>query len=644
MSFSKAKLIRFNDIKVCALSSSKVNQKDNASKPGELIHSPATSESGSLTGSVKSAPGTFKTPTLPKKTKTVNFTKKSKPKPLFVAENDLEALREKVVECENKTKYIQELTEEVEQLKQELQNVRREKEYLQSVHQNEIQSIEFEMLKTMTKLQKTEEDCSIKMKEMEEKLHNEIDNLNHMQKIELERANLECNATIKSLVNEWEGKIKHTKEEIENTWKKKLLNQEIVSTAILKECQAISEYNIIQCELEKKEVEKSLDVVTRNYEDLQKQCLKYRETESCFMEREVELKNKIEELTSKLEDRKREMKNLQREIKAYQITINNSQVTIEVLKKRLMNSDKDVEQLKSELVECEEKLLEYESKYWQANMELKEAKDTNEELEMQYESAIKLNESSIEQIKGQLLEKVRAYEKDVRKYSERIEEEQSFKEEIMRQLNHNFDTIKKINDQIGMVGETYGSQMKEIENKLLEYTEKEKCWLMGKEELTLARNELASREEQIKELTDQVKQLQEKWDALENSCHFYKKKAENLELEAEDSLQMTRKYIDLSGKYDLLLQKFENLERENRECRIKMEMNAKHLDRTQKLYEKVKKEKELLEIENSTWRTKFDDLKLKKYKISVKDKENVGSPNRSIIESPNRGSPFRERN
>jgi len=431
MSFSKAKIVRFNDINVgtpvstnpikertsdktkktktgCkenvspALSESdsikdgkgKNFDKENTKKNCKENPSPATSENGS----VKSVTGAFKTPILPKKTKTVSSATKIKPKELSreLFSNDLEALNEKNEECEKKTKYILKLTEELDTCKKDLINVKAENEQIQREHQNEMQELEFEMLKTMTQLQKQEEEAAIQMKVIEEKLQNEIIKLKKAHEYQIGQVILDYEIKLKDWKEGSENELQNRLEELEKTWKQKLKDTEAESDAIIKECQAIGEYNIIQCELEKKEVQKSLDEAILNYKNLLKkydQLLSNQEqVDKNCANTEQKLKNQIKKLHEKIKEKEREVKSLNADIKAYQITLSNSQMTIEVLKKRLIDSDKDVEQLKHEMSRCDEKLLEYENKYFQLNEQLKEAKDYNEELELQYEASIKLNE------------------------------------------------------------------------------------------------------------------------------------------------------------------------------------------------------------------------------------------------------------
>lgn len=122
------------------------------------------------------------------------------------------------------------------------------------------------------------------------------------------------------------------------------------SEEILKECQAISEYSIIQCELEKKAIENTLEKITEEYCNLQEQHKQLISSSENLGSLEKTIDNRINQLTKIIDEKEEEIRKLSLEIKTYDLTINNAQVTIEVLKNRLIHSDKDVEHLKQDLI------------------------------------------------------------------------------------------------------------------------------------------------------------------------------------------------------------------------------------------------------------------------------------------------------
>lgn len=253
-----------------------------------------------------------------------------------------------------------------------------------------------------------------------------------------------------------EKEIEQKINKLENEWKNKLIVQQRQSDDILKECQAISEYNIIQCEVEKNNITKELK---ENAEELKRLKLNYGETLENFnqlkntykeLKKELNLKKEQldvikKELQNEILDYKKQLNQALKEKVAYEYTIKNSQVTIDVLKRRLIHSDKDVEQLKEELAECEKRLLQYEQKNLQLTSDLIQAKLFNEELEMQFESSIKLNCTDIDNMSEHLLKEVNDYKREVIKYKNQIKGEQNLKKEIIQQLHDAYDMINKLN-------------------------------------------------------------------------------------------------------------------------------------------------------------------------------------------------------
>lgn len=65
-------------------------------------------------------------------------------------------------------------------------------------------------------------------------------------------------------------------------------------------------------------------------------------------------------------------------------------------------------------------MVEYETRCLLLNNDLKEAKKQSEDLELQYESSIKLNGETIETLRKDLLDKVKLYEDQVKSYSTKV--------------------------------------------------------------------------------------------------------------------------------------------------------------------------------------------------------------------------------
>ncbi|XP_018571601.1 hyaluronan mediated motility receptor-like [Anoplophora glabripennis] len=712
MSFSKAKIQRFNDIKPIAPGPTAYNVliKDRpkisvASQSDRIaeLRSPSVSESGST----HSVPCRFRTPILPKKKKTT--TSDTKSKNLFAEHVESEALKEKIVECENKDASIKSLTEEIEILKNNISNLEEQKkqldvekqkveecvvnlktdhkneikklqetfeddikkvvdektkvndeivlakkqyellkeanrkemnelknncdkfnilynksfeecnklveeknllltnkerelkdlegnfielqrkhsmeiEKLRKAHQMEIQDIEFEILKTMTELQKQKEEASRKIDELESAMQKTVADLKWKFEQEQEQLILEYEDKIKKITDQVmeaeKSRMREQLYEMESNWRIKFENQQQQSNAILQECQTISEYNIIQCELEKKEIETKLMEKTKeleanllqysevisNYEDLKK---KYNSLQHEFSSSVTGLKQTNDTLSNELRNKTNEIKKYLEENRTYLVTIKSSQNTIEVIKKRLIDSDRDVEQLKKEVSENEARLLEYENKCMQLASALKQAQDYNEELEMQHESAIKLNTSEIQQLKAELWQKVKTYRKEVEK---KLIESEETKKEIMQQLHKAHEVIEILKTEFKCFDTTncqYEFEVEQSRNELEDYRIREMDWSNLKEKLEHNVRELEDllemKQDEVNDFKKQVAHLQDKCESYFHHSEYCKNKVLEYEKELEDAGNIHKKYIELSGKYDELLQKFQQLERENLE-------------------------------------------------------------------------------
>lgn len=65
-------------------------------------------------------------------------------------------------------------------------------------------------------------------------------------------------------------------------------------------------------------------------------------------------------------------------------------------------------------------MVNYETRCLLLNNDLNEARKQSEDLELQYESSIKLNEEAIESLRKDLLDKVKFYENEVKSYSAKV--------------------------------------------------------------------------------------------------------------------------------------------------------------------------------------------------------------------------------
>ncbi|XP_057659399.1 putative autophagy-related protein 11 [Diorhabda carinulata] len=805
MSFSKARLQRFNEVKLTPSSTSKGLSENPKIRPKLTLCDKSIDKSKSETGSSQSIP-VFRTPTVLKQKlkKTVKTCTSSTPNIKEAANQNLEILREKIVECENKDAFIKDLTQQLEELKEKINQIRKDKENIENektkceqvindlkkqheinletiqsefqqkllktsslkvkvceklhhlkedfekfrniyvtdlndlknnfgelpvrfneyslqydtilkqkqaeidhqkknlevLKQNsieiekqnsaqienlkkeqqiEMENLEFELLKTMTNLQKEKDTCAIKIAEMQKIMDAKIEETREVFEKEKIKYQLELKMNDKQQENR-----DSDLEKLELEWKTKLKQQETKAEAILKECQAISEYNIIQCTLEKNAVTNDLKQTT---EQLNKIKTNYEELTDDFNN----LKNKYDVLESELISKKEELqavqtylneeieqyKKVSKEKSAFEYTIKNSQRTIEVLTKRLFRSDRDVEQLKEELQDYEEKMLEYEEKNAQLQSDLKHMQEFNEELEMQFESTIKLNCKDVENLGDKLLKEVDDYKKEVGLYKKKFEREEKLKKDIMLQLHEAYDMINRLKEGYENA-ETLCSQHKfEVEqsqNELEDYHMREMDWNIIKDKLECTvkdlENNLESKTREIAELKQQIASLKQESESISHYSEYYKQKVEELESEQRDNGKIHKKYIELSGKYDFLSSKYEELEVENSHNKMNLRklIEERNDDNWKMKYEsqvvlckKLELENEKLkrEIEDRLYdldikqrtpkskKIKDDDRDTKKYikknRNPKEDKENMNSPNRTL-NSSRIDSPLRDRN
>ncbi|RZC39017.1 hypothetical protein BDFB_001127 [Asbolus verrucosus] len=669
MSFSKAKIQRFNEIKECTPSPAKYNITTQEkiklgiiSQSGKYIKKPE-SQSGSETGSINSTP-CFQTPTVPKKKKFLGMsTFKTR------TADRQEELREKIVECHNKDVYIKDLVEQIEEMTEKMATLEQEKLILLAENEkiaeettlkqgklneihlkhNEIHAqvkvmnsslrkirqesealknencVEFaKILKYVNKFQdlhdkaiKENQNEALEMeKKNRQEFQKEIESLKHRLKQELEEANkklneseakvtlLEENFKEVSLLTEMQTKEKI--DEIEASWKLKLEAKEKESEAILKECQEISEYNIIQSEIEKNQLKVSLSEKEKMYDEL------------------VEKYNVLETDRNKMNE---EVNNLKSEKHAYELSITTFRDTIEVLKKRLINSDRDVEQLKEELGQSEEKILLYEKKTTELTNQLNETQVANEEFEIQYESTSKIMQNQVKTIEKHLLNKVEVLEGELKRDKQLLNEvlqqhheQQSLimkAQETVAQANNWIESLEKRQNELE-------TEMKDSKNKLIEETEE--AAEIRKKYIEKS-GELDKLAQQYEEVLAELKQTKDKNEELQNLIGPYQQQLEAYDNElkimmnekqtiAKEAKDLTQKYADILGHHNHK-QKIKHLTdlkvRSSELFEKNIDLESKNF-KLNKLVDKLKKE--------------VEDLKKggKKIKLSNEDKENLGSP------------------
>lgn len=251
-------------------------------------------------------------------------------------------------------------------------------------HHVELQQIQEDSDKTIKDLKEELENKKTKqenaLKQLQELKETEINKIHENYKKEMTEYQLDTEAKIKQLnenhaetITLLDIQMKEKCNEIERNCEIKLNESEENNNAILKECQAIAEYNVIECEVEKNKALYELGQVQKKLQEIQSENIKLKEKYATVNEKcndlQIELDNKLLEIKNicfkSVEERKElqeTIEQLLKEKRLFDLTVRNTHNTIEVLKKRLMDSDKDVEQFKMELEASEATKLEVEAR------------------------------------------------------------------------------------------------------------------------------------------------------------------------------------------------------------------------------------------------------------------------------------------
>lgn len=312
---------------------------------------------------------------------------------------------------------------------------------LNKLHESEVQDLEYELLKVVTEWRKIvenlEQENQKKTTELT-KAKQEIGCLNESYVKQISLIKIETDAEIKQALENCCEKMKlmdiqmeEKCKEIEMDCSQQLKQNKEKSEEILRECQAISEYSIIQCELEKKEIEKQLREELRRFESenikLQEIICKLKSEMSGII---IELNETRNELGKERQVHENDLVRSRIEKHSYQVTLSKTHETMDLLKTRLLNSDRDVEQLKLELETKETSLLHSEN-----NIIL--LKDLLQDLEVERVES----RSQVTNVEKQLLEKVELLQI---KYNEKINELSKFAEDRTKQL---MEVMEQLHDQ-----------------------------------------------------------------------------------------------------------------------------------------------------------------------------------------------------
>lgn len=547
-----------------------------------------------------------------------------------------ESLNVLLNEIASKENSLQNLEKQLTELKQSSENMQmvhaKELTTISDKHKVEIEELEFEMLKTISDLQNKldRENASFEKKEYE---------LNNKHTNDLKQLQDTLTFENTKTKNEYEAKIKQMEEncseikiltemqcsekckDIEETWKMKLMEHEKRSEAILKECQTISEYNIIQCELEKRQVKEELSAKIKVVEGMRKReqttgdnCTSCKLLHDKYSLLEMDLNNMITKLNEEqemleleLSDCKTYLEAVLSQKKIYEITLKKTHNTVEALKKRLLESDRDVEQLKRELEQCESDKLTYESKSNQLLEELNAIVKLYDDMEIQHEKYVNQTKEHVADVERQLCERVDTYkevvEESKKTFNKELEDKQEelddllkvklelekvckdLQEKLQQKEFELSETLEQLHEQQRITCDvqlSIGDAVIEIDNLEFDYNTnviklqnsiKKKNDEIDQLKLAIQKGDKSTEADKLDDLIKQVNQLKDKSNSYYQYCEYYKKKATEYEEEIEDLSKINKKYIDQSGKYDALLQKCENLETRSNELEQKVPLS-----------------------------------------------------------------------
>ncbi|XP_025835042.1 hyaluronan-mediated motility receptor-like [Agrilus planipennis] len=479
----------------------------------------------------------------------------------------------------NFQKELREKEEELEQLKDKIEILRvthaEEIENLNKEHAEELQMVKIEMLKNIqvieNKLEKAQEESNRKMKILEKSKNEEL--LNFKEKYEKDKLRLshDYNAKIRQMEENYkdanklsEIQMKERCQEIEFNFKVRLEQQQKEADAILKECQAISEYNIIQCEIEKSTIKKDLADKAAQYEsllleknnlqqscnDLSKQC---KDLKLKFDNATTELETVRSQLQNEILEHKKSITQAENDKKAYELALNKTYTTIEALKNRLLNSDHDVEQLKSELESTEVSKLEFEGRCNQLLAELQLVTNLYEEVEICNEKTLKIAEDKIKILEKELLNKVDVL-KDTAEDTQKalLTQLEQYKNELDVAKKH----LKEQNELNTKAQELIQTSSKELNGLIVENEQLE--------------NENYKKQQLIEELEKKYNILKKEKEEILINYECDRDKMLRQEIKLKEADQIKEEFLEQTRSFEDLLRKINGLERKNEELEKKV--------------------------------------------------------------------------
>ncbi|KAF2880219.1 hypothetical protein ILUMI_25955 [Ignelater luminosus] len=506
----------------------------------------------------------------------------------------------KTEEIAIKEKQTEELQEQINELcKNHLQLI----DSLKQTHQTEVDSIKTETEKTIAdmkqQLEQEQQNHIKQLKELRELKDIDIRTLKSQFAEDKRRIESDVEAKIKQLTENYEEakvlaemQMKEKCNDIEMNWKLKLDEAKLESDAILKECQAIAEYSIIQTEVEKNKVIHELNEQKQEVDALKAQNMdlksNYYNVNEKYKQIQVELSNVIVELNEVREDYAREkedykstIEKLTKDKHTYEVTISKTHKTIETLKKRLMRSDKDVEQLKAELEATEESKLEIEGKCNLLMDELQIVCGLCDDMEEQNQIALKITEEKVLQVEQELLNKLETFKQQaIEQVNTATEQLNKTKKDLTDTLEH-LHNQQKLNDEAQIVIAMSRKEIVRLEQASDEQVHKNRELQAAFENIqaelkTYKSNELAlskineSLNDENKHLQTTVQGIQKTNGDLLTQLNEFKEKHYK-ESNIENSVNLQENYQELTEKFNFIMKKLEETEDHNKKLQRKID-------------------------------------------------------------------------
>lgn len=646
MSFSKAKVLRFNEISDKAATPSpadyNLHLKCHSSggtipKSGRFVdQSPASSEISFVSNS--NGQQIFRTPNPPKVIRHP-LSRKPKPEILFQSTDD-EVLKEKIVECTNKDLYIKELTEEIDEMKQELNGLKnkisqlvQDKNVLESTIEQQIKYknkheivtgklIEMteilEQMKINNTTIKTENETNlINLLNNIETLKTLLNNLKKVQKNELEHIVTEMKEFHQQEIQQLESDMLKTVSNMHNLIDEEKTNAEVR----LNECKKMKEKEISNLKVK-------YQLLHDDFEAKFKQLSENHKEASILSE--ILMKEKCEDIERGWKIKLKEIEaKAEASLRDYQSIVESNAIDNEIEKNKLLS---DLTQQKKELelmqninqkIKIDFDLLQIEYKNLCAELSkiIIELNNTREEhsKEIQerditvnqalhdkhlYELTIKKTHKTIDALKKRLMKS----DHDVEQLKAELEATEESKLEVEGKCNRLVDELEIVTSLYDVIEEKHEVAVKEAERRMLDVEEKLLCKVNFFKEQA---------DEKIKETLENYEKTKKELNTVTD--HLYKQQAINTK--AQECLAISQSEIErlelLANEYSSKILTLESSCNDLEEQLISRKLQNAVIDENSKLKTVI----ELMQASENDLLNQLNDLKqqLKKTDVGLPD-------------------------